>query len=89
MKLRRSQVRNAIAYTLGALSILLVITGLGITRAGIITPLTLGLLGKAASYQIHLILWGPFLVLLLIHMSFNVLWKKNKKVESIPADDRD
>lgn len=79
MKIRRSIVRYAIAYTLGALSILLVITGLGITRASVITPLTLGFLGKAVSYQIHLILWGPFLILLLIHIFFNVLWKRSEK----------
>lgn len=52
--------RCIIAWLLAGVSILLVLTGFGITRYEVITPLTLGLLDKAVSYKIHVLLWGLF-----------------------------
>ncbi len=45
-----------------------VVSGFGITHPEIIGPMTGGLLGNAVSFQIHLLLWGPFLVLLVLHI---------------------
>ncbi|MEN6609572.1 MAG: hypothetical protein ABFC24_01895 [Methanoregulaceae archaeon] len=62
-----------VSRVLLVVTILLLLTGFGITYSRIITPLTLGFLGKATSYQIHLILWGPFTVLLLFHLYLNII----------------
>jgi hypothetical protein len=40
-------------------------------RYEVITPLTLGLLDKAVSYKIHVLLWGPFLILVVLHVYLN------------------
>jgi thiosulfate reductase cytochrome b subunit len=61
-------VTKLVSWSLVVVSLLMVITGLGITRPVIVTPLTFGILNKALSYQIHVLLWGPFLVLFLIHV---------------------
>jgi len=50
------------------LSVLMVLTGLGITEPGIIGPFTGGILGKMLSYRIHFFLWGPFVIVLIIHV---------------------
>ena len=68
--------RRIVAWLLATFSILLVLTGLGITRYEVITPLTLGLLDKALSYKIHVLLWGPFLILIVLHMYLNTSPKK-------------
>ena len=68
--------RRIVAWLLATFSILLVLTGLGITRYEVITPLTLGFLDKALSYKIHVLLWGPFLILIVLHMYLNTSPKK-------------
>ncbi len=61
-------VRTAISWLLFLLSALLLLTGFGITEPGLVGLLTLGLLGKALSFQVHSLLWGPFLVTLIVHV---------------------
>ncbi|WAC05514.1 MAG: hypothetical protein OS112_02495 [Methanoregula sp.] len=68
--------RSVIAWLLCGISILLVLTGLGITRYEVITPLTLGLLDKAVSYKIHVLLWGPFLIMVMLHVYLNTSSKE-------------
>ncbi|MDD1654027.1 MAG: hypothetical protein LUQ64_05725 [Methanomicrobiales archaeon] len=60
--------RRVVGWILFALALLLVITGLGITEFRVVTPLTLGILGKSLSFQLHSLLWIPFLAVLLLHM---------------------
>ena len=60
--------RRVVGWILFALALLLVITGLGITEFRVVTPLTLGILGKALSFQLHSLLWIPFLAVLVLHM---------------------
>ena len=55
-------------WLLLTLSLLLIVTGLGITQYQIVGAATFGLLGKALSFQLHDILWIPFLVVLAAHM---------------------
>jgi CBS domain containing-hemolysin-like protein len=62
------QVRKFISLCLLGVSLLLLITGFGITEPGIITPLTGGLLEKSTAFRIHTWLWGPFLILLILHV---------------------
>lgn len=60
--------KRIVQYVLLALSVLMVLTGLGITEPGIIGPLTLGALGKLPSYRLHFFFWGPFVIVLIIHI---------------------
>jgi len=50
------------------LTFLTMLTGFGITHPSVIGPLTLGLMEKSLSHKIHTILWGPFLIAVLIHI---------------------
>jgi thiosulfate reductase cytochrome b subunit len=64
----RWTLRRAVGWLLLLFALLLVITGLGITDWQIVGAVTFGLLGKALSFQLHSLLWIPFLVLLVIHI---------------------
>ena len=66
MKIR--DLKRIIQYLLLVFSVLMVITGLGITEPGIIGLLTGGILGKMPSYRLHFFLWGPFVIILIIHV---------------------
>ena len=66
MKIRK--VKRIVQYLLLVLSVLMVLTGLGITEPGIISPLTFNILGKMWSNRLHLFLWGPFMIILIIHI---------------------
>ena len=60
--------RRLVSWTLLALALLLILTGLGITEFRTVEPLTFGLLGKALAFQLHSLLWIPFLAVLVVHM---------------------
>jgi hypothetical protein len=60
--------RRLVAWVLGGTTILFLLTGFGITSSDLVTPLTFGILGKSVSYQIHTYLWGPFLILFILHI---------------------
>jgi hypothetical protein len=60
-------------------SILFIFTGFGITNYQIIEAVTLGALPKLTSYQIHLNLIIPFLILLGAHFVFIIRKKYQKK----------
>jgi cytochrome b subunit of formate dehydrogenase len=57
-----------VGWLLLVFSLLLVITGLGITEFRTVEAVTFGLLGKALSFQLHSLLWIPFLVVLALHL---------------------
>ena len=59
--------RHLLPRALLAVSALLLLTGFGVTHSALVGPLTLGLLGKATAQVLHTLLWGPFVVLLLLH----------------------
>jgi thiosulfate reductase cytochrome b subunit len=64
----RWNLRWAVGWLLLAFALLLVITGLGITDWQVVEPATFGLLGKALSFQLHSVLWVPFLAILIAHI---------------------
>jgi cytochrome b subunit of formate dehydrogenase len=68
MELARWNLRRAVGWLLLAFALLLVITGLGITEWQIVEAATFGLLSKALSFQLHNLLWIPFLAILACHM---------------------
>ena len=63
--------RKLVSRTLLALTLLFVISGFGITEPWLVRSLTLGLLDKALSQQIHFLLWGPFLIVLVLHLYYS------------------
>ena len=69
-----------------ALTFFILFTGFGITYSGIIEPLTLGLLGKSLSFRLHTFLWGPFVVVVLIHIYFSVSPKTHARSKNRDAD---
>jgi predicted ferric reductase len=66
--MKRSEIKSLIHLLLTVSIALYIITGLGITRSRIIENWTLGLLTKDLSYQIHVNLLIPFILLLLLHI---------------------
>ena len=62
------RLRPVLAWALLGVALLLLLSGFGITYPGLVGPFTLGLLGKASSQVLHTLLWGPFLLLLLLHV---------------------
>jgi thiosulfate reductase cytochrome b subunit len=66
--MKSREIRKIIHYSLMVLTILMIITGLGITEPGIVGSLTFGILGKATAYRLHFVLWGPFVILLILHV---------------------
>ena len=63
-------IRSIIHWILLVMTVLYLITGLGITRYQIVEPLTFGLLNKFSAIRLHEVLLEPFVALLLIH----ILW---------------
>lgn len=72
-------IKKAIAWSLLGVTLLFLLTGFGIENSNIVTPLTLGLLGKAASFKWHEVLWIPFVILLAAHLTFNMVLNRLKK----------
>jgi len=70
-----------------ALVLLLVtlLSGYGITRFRVVTPLTLGVLNKVVSHRLHQYTIVPLLVFLLLHVGIAVRgrviasWKRKRK----------
>ena len=61
--------RKFVSWTLLALSLLLVLSGLGIVYSRVVELLALGILEKNVSFQLHQLLWAPFLVALAFHVA--------------------
>lgn len=59
---------KAVHLTLLVLAVAVVVTGLGITEYQSVERLSFGLLGKALAFQLHLWLWVPFVVVLVLHI---------------------
>ena len=63
--------RKLVSWTLLAFTLLFLINGFGITEPWLVRSLTFGLLDRALSQQIHFHLWGPFLIVLVLHISYS------------------
>jgi hypothetical protein len=69
--MRPPQLRRPVGWLLLVLAVLLVITGLGITEYRIVESATFGLLPKALAFQLHTLLWIPFLAVLAVHLALS------------------
>jgi hypothetical protein len=65
-------------FLLAIVSILFIVTGLGISSYQIVEPLTGGVLSKLTSFQIHSNLLIPFIILLIAHIGFTI----GKKIQN-------
>ena len=73
----KKQIRKIIHWGLLVIIIIFIFTGLGIVRYRIIESITLGLLTKPISFQVHTYLTFPLIVFLYLHILLT--WKKRKK----------
>jgi len=63
--------RRSVHIALIILTVLVLVSGLGITYYRPIEALTLGLLDKTLSFQIHTYLFVPFVVVLILHSAMS------------------
>ena len=69
-------VRKIVHWLLIIITVLYLITGLGITEFRIIESLTFGLLTKNMAFRIHDSLLIPFVILLIMHILGRVLLRR-------------
>ena len=69
---RADRARAGVAWLLLAVTAVYLVSGFGITNQDIVGPLTGGLLGKALAFRLHDVLWMPFILLLVVHVGWNV-----------------
>lgn len=65
--------RRSVHLALILLTVLVIISGLGIAYYRPIEALTLGLLDKTLSFQIHTYLFVPFVVVLILHSAMSCI----------------
>lgn len=68
--MNQSLVKRIIDWPLFAVTLVYLLTGLGIMQYRIIEPLTFGLLSKSLSLRMHEDLLIPFSILLTLHIFF-------------------
>jgi hypothetical protein len=78
--LRTIKILTHVSLTI--ISILFIVTGLGISNYQVIESLTGGTLSKLTSFQIHSNLIIPFIVLLIAHIGFTIGKKFQKETHS-------
>ena len=73
-------VRRIVPWLLLANVVVFMLTGFGITQFRIVEAITFGLLDKNLAHRIHLDLWIPLVVLLVLHISLALFFRKKKSV---------
>jgi len=74
----RKTTKKAVHIILMILIVVVIVSGLGITYYRSIEYITGGLLDKTLSFQLHTLLFLPFLLVLLEHLFFSWLWPKKR-----------
>ena len=74
----RKTTKKAVHIILMILIVVVIVSGLGITYYRSIESITGGLLDKTLSFQLHTLLFLPFLLVLLVHLFFSWLWPKKR-----------
>ncbi|MFA5411812.1 MAG: cytochrome b/b6 domain-containing protein [Candidatus Micrarchaeia archaeon] len=77
--MKKPMAQKAVHILITLCILLYLLTGFGITNYQIVQPLTLGLLPKALSQQIHMSLALPFIILLILHIYFAWIRKPDGK----------
>ncbi len=60
--------RKLVHWSLLVLAVVVIVSGLGITESRLVEAATFGLLHKAHAFKMHLALWIPFVLLLIVHV---------------------
>jgi hypothetical protein len=71
--------RSLIHWLLLIVTILYLLTGLGITQYQIVEAITFGLLNKNLSFNIHENLLAPFVTLLILHVIISIVIRRTKQ----------
>ncbi len=74
----RKTTKKAVHIILMILIVVVIVSGLGITYYRSIEYITGGLLDKTLSFQLHTLIFLPFLLVLLVHLFFSWLWPKKR-----------
>ena len=69
------RIREGVHVLLTLSTLLFVVSGLGVVEYNLLSSITLGLLTKDRSYQLHSTLLYPFTLLLFLHVYFKVMNK--------------
>lgn len=80
--------RAVVHWSLAVVTVLVVMSGLGITEFRIVEPMTFGLLDRATAFRMHFALWLPFVVLLIAHVVLTA-WPKRRRPPVSPDDNPD
>ncbi|VVB67104.1 Uncharacterised protein [Candidatus Norongarragalina meridionalis] len=70
--------KKIVHWTLLAVIIVYIVTGLGITEYRTVEPLTFGMLTKPLAFQIHYDLIIPFVLLLALHVALTLKDRKKR-----------
>jgi thiosulfate reductase cytochrome b subunit len=70
------KLRKSVHYGFTLVTILMLLSGLGITEYRIMEKISFGVLGKATSFQVHNGLWLLFTVLLVAHIYLSFIKRK-------------
>jgi len=65
---KRILISRAVHYLLLIVIVLYFVTGFGITEFRVVEVATFGLLTKSVAFKIHLNLWIPLIVFLILHI---------------------
>jgi cytochrome b subunit of formate dehydrogenase len=74
----RSIIRRTVAWLLATTTLVFLVSGFGITEFRVVESVTFGLLTKPLSFQLHEVIWIPFLILLIIHIYLGMTGKKRE-----------
>lgn len=75
--MNRAKLKKLINYLILIVSVLMLITGYGITKYQIVSKLSFGFLQKSNAFLIHSKLATLFIILLILHVALS--WKIFKK----------
>lgn len=67
-----------VRWLLLAVTIVFIISGLGITEFRTVESFTFGLLDKTLAFKIHIKLWIPFLIMLILHVCMKYVFRYMK-----------
>ncbi len=75
----KETLRLAVHYLFALVTLMMLVSGLGIIYYQTVQTLTFGLLTKAVSFQLHIALVIPFVVLLALHVYLVLTVRRDKK----------
>lgn len=78
MKIGRAEIWKLDHVLLGICTVVLVVSGLGITKYQVVGPLTFGLLSKGRAFRVHSALTWPFIILFALHVYMAMMPKLPK-----------